>query len=183
MSIVQYPIPDGYPGTVETIRQMHRLTAEGVQDDRIVRLAREIVLGVPGKNYHAEAATVLRWVQANIKYVRDPWHPKGLERLQHPAITIWETLSGDCDELSVVFSALCAAIGFPWGFRTCGNDPIFVRRYAHVYSLVRIGEQWLAADPSFVDSVLGWEPPMSDADAHPLRIQPGRAASREDWFP
>lgn len=183
-------IPDGYPGTAETIRQMHHLVKlavagigpRGERDDRIVRLARQIVLGLPGKDYMAEAAAILAWCQAHLRYVRDPWTPDGIERLQHPAVTIFETGSGDCDELAPVFSALCAAIGAPWAFRSVGQELLFPGKMVHVYSLVHVGGRWLAADPTFVGAPLGWEPP----DADP-RINAGAPAggigvfSRQDW--
>ena len=179
-------IPEGYAGTAATVAQMHALTKDAVQDDQIVRLARELVQGVPPKRYDLEAATILRWVQENLRYVQDPYHPQGLERLQHPKVTIFETRSGDCDELAPAFSALCAAIGHAWGFRTVGSDPLFPNRFKHVYSLVYLARKWIPADPSIqtpAKAPLGWEPPADESRRSPIVDRVNRVTSHRDWFP
>lgn len=179
MSVYEQPIPDGYTGTAETIRIMHELTADAVRDDQIIRLARDIVAQVGHKDYLNEAAAILAWCQANLRYVRDPWHPQGLERLQHPVVTIFQTRSGDCDELAPAFSALCAAIGAPWAFRTVSSDIIPPLRWKHVYSLVNVGGQWLPADPTFPNAPLGWEP--SDLELRPRFGSPNSVTAKRDW--
>ena len=185
-------IGDGYRGTAATIEKMHlltRLAVEGVgpsgtDDDRVLRLAREIVQPVAAKDYRGEVAAIFLWCQTNLRYVRDPWTPGGVERLQHPAVTLFESRGGDCDELAPAFSALCASIGAPWAFETVGVDPLQPNEFLHVYSLVHVDGEWVAADISFANVPLGWEPPADDP-----RFQPGVARTgvvkvyARDWPP
>ena len=178
MTIEESPLRDGYAGTADTIAQMHALTLDAVKDDRIIRLAREIVYEIPWKQYKSEAAAVLGWCQQHLRYVRDP---VGVERLQHPVVTIFETRSGDCDELAPAFSALCGAIGFPWRFRTVGVDPFQPGHFSHVYSLVYVGVQWVPADPTFQTAPLGWEPLDADVRGRFGVIQPEGVTTRRDW--
>lgn len=179
MTFERYDIPDGFRGTEETIRRMHELTTDAYKDPRVVALAREIVYAMPWKNYANEVSAILAWCQANLRYVRDPVN---VEHLQHPLVTIFETRSGDCDELSPAFSALAAAVGNPWGFRTVGNDPMRPTHFVHVYSLVSLGGNWLPADPTFQSAPLGWEPPAADLSRLGVP-QPNAVSSRRDWFP
>ena len=109
MTVFEREIPDEYAGTAETIRLMHELTADAVRDPRVIQMAREIVQHVGHKDYATEAATILAWCQVNLRYVRDPYHPQGLERLTHPSIVLLETRTGDCDELAPAFSALTSS--------------------------------------------------------------------------
>lgn len=176
-------IGDDYPGTAATIAAMHALTAAGAADDRVIRLARQIAGAAPPKNYAAECQAILSWCQGNLRYVRDPSVPKGLERLQHPVVTIFETRGGDCDELAPAFSALCAAIGNPWGFRTVGSDPLFPKRFKHVYSLVGLAGGWVPADPSERAYALGEEPPPDDPRFQFTQDRGALVTTKQDWFP
>lgn len=177
-NIRERPLPDGYRGTAETIQEMHRLTLAGLRDDRIIRLAREIVYTMPWKDYASEVDAILGWCQQNLRYVRDP---VGVERLQHPAVTIFETGCGDCDELAPAFSALAAAIGNPWRFRTVSVDPFAPNDFVHVYSLVNVNGVWIAADPTFQTAPLGWEPQDADLAGRFGQIQQNAVSSRRDW--
>lgn len=161
---------------------MHALTADAVRDERVVHLARVIVAHLPRRDHLAEAEAVLRWVQGSVRYVRDPWHPGGLERLQHPAHTLFESRQGDCDDLAMVHAALLAALGAPWAFRTVGSDPLFPRRFRHVYALTLIGDRWVPADPTF-EHPLGWEPPFDDPTVRPFEFRLSAVTSRQDWLP
>lgn len=91
-------IPEGFRGTATTINLMRALACSGAKSDAVHRLAALIVQGLPRRDYEAEAAALLAWVQRNCRYVRDPWTPDGTERVQHPEVTLFETKSGDCDD-------------------------------------------------------------------------------------
>ena len=178
MTVQNRPLPDGYRGTAETIAEMHRLTLDGVKDDRIIRLAREIVYEIPWKEYQSELAAILGWCQQNLRYVRDPVN---IERVQHPVVTIFETRSGDCDDLAPAFSALAGAIGNPWRFRTVSVDPFRPNDFVHVYSLAHNGGVWVPADPTFQRAPISWEPQWADLSQRFGVIQSDGVTSRRDW--
>ena len=178
-------IPSDYPGTVETIKRMHELVKLAVQDRRLVELAQRIASPMPRRDYLSEVQAVLAYCQTELRYVRDPYHPEGLERLQYPPSLLFESgfRSGDCDDLAMCFSSLCAALGNPWAFRTVGSDPLFPRRFRHVVSLVHLDQHgWLPADPSF-EKPLGWEPGTDDPRIRPTEPRVDRVVSRQDWVP
>ena len=152
-------IPEGFRGTARTIELMRRLTIAGVQSEPVRRLAVTICESVPRRDYMSEAAALLRWVQGNVAYRRDPWTPAGYERVAHPEVTLFETRAEDCDGLTVVYCALVGSIGHPWAFRTVGTTPGRPNDFHHVYALVWGDREkaWIAADPMF-ERELGWEP-------------------------
>ena len=184
MSTWAQQIPDGFRGTERTIQLMRALARDGGRDERVRRLAGELTRDLPRRDYESEARRLLQHMQRSVRYVRDPWTPDGTERVQHPAVTLFELGSGDCDCLSTAYCALCGALGAPYAFRTIGTDPWNRNHFSHVYSLVFVGPystgRWVPADPSFGEA-LGWEPPLDTERASPLAATPGRAAVRRDW--
>lgn len=177
---VEAEVPAGYAGTARTLDAMHALTLDAARDERVVNLARAIVAPLPRRDHAAEAAALLAWTQTNLRYVRDPL---SAERLMHPVATLFEARAGDCDDLAMALAALGAAIGTPYAFRAVGRDPLRPNDLEHVYVLFGIGDRWVPADPMF-EHELGWEPPLDDGRAGPLRAPtPGAAVWRRDSRP
>lgn len=154
-------IPDGYAGTEAIVGHMRRLAVEGLADERIHQLARQVAAPCAPRAWHCEAEALLRHVQREFRYTRLPWHPAGCQRVQTAAYTLLDapTRSGECASLSVALASLLMAMGFEVRFRTAGTDPADPRFFEHVLVLAHVPDEgWLPADPSY-DRPLGWEHP------------------------
>lgn len=182
VTLAEATIPNGFAGTAQTIKIMMALTDDASRDPQVVALAQQIVRNVPARDYRGEAATLLAWTQANVRYVRDP---VGIERLTDPRHTLFVTRAEDCDGLAMVLGALAGAIGIQWGFRTIGLDPMQGTSFVHVYSLLVIDGKPVPADAMFQNPPvpLGWEPPSDDPTVRPFSPRQGFATSRADWWP
>ena len=138
---------------------MRKLVLAAYKDERINRLAREITIQLPRRDYEGEAATVLRWFQDSFRYTRLPWHPDGLQRLQTPSETLFDApvRTGECASLSTAMAAVLMSLGAEIAFRTAGTDAAHPDQFEHVYLVINIpGKGWLSADPSYEEG-LGWE--------------------------
>ena len=92
--------------------------------DMVVRnRALSIVQGLPSKDFNAELFTLWRWVDTEIRFVRDI---HGIETLQTPEKTL-ELGAGDCDDHAILTASLALAIGFPVRFRAVGFEPGWAR--------------------------------------------------------
>jgi len=126
----------------------------GQRKPEIVKVAREIVINCPPKDYYCEAETIFQWIKDNIRYTRDPLNA---EWLQEPDVTLREG-QADCDCSAVLMASLCAAIGMQTGFETVRADPAHPDEYVHVYAIVRTNRGWRAADTTMQESYFGWRP-------------------------
>jgi len=182
-TVREVEVPAGYAGTLETIRWMLLLTADAARDESVIRLAQSIVAQVPRRDYEAEARVLLTWVQRNLRYVRDPLVPAGIQRVTDPRTVLFDTGAEKCVGLSMTLCALAAAVGFAWGFRVVGTDPMAPNFFKHVYSLIYVEPHgFVPADPMF-ENQLGWEPPSDDPRASPTSARRGTVAYRRDFFP
>lgn len=176
-------IPSGYAGTLETVRWMLLLTADAAKDEGVIRLAQTICAPVGRRDYPGEARALLSWVQKNLRYVRDPLVPKGLQRVTDPRTVLFDTMAEKCVGLSMTLCALAASVGFAWGFRVVGTDPLAPNFFTHVYSLIYVDPHgFVPADPMF-ENPLGWEPPDDDPRVSPTSTRRGKVAYRRDFFP
>lgn len=177
------PIPAGLRGTRRTIREMHALVRLGVEDPRVAHLASQVLNGsVARRDYRGEAQALLSYVQHNIRYTRDPWTAGGLERVQHPLVTLARG-GADCDCGSVLLASLASSVGFPYAFRTVGTDRRRPDDFAHVYVMLHVPDRgWTAADPSF-EQPLGWEPAVNGTLALPDGTSVAAAEVVRDWLP
>ncbi len=155
MAWIQFAkIPTGFKGTEETIRVMWRLGVEGSTDEHIVRLATEIVRGIPPKQLHDRAQAIVSWIHKNIEFIPDPWK---VERVQTPRYTAFERRAGDCDDMATLFQGLARAVGFPVAFATTASDKMRPNDFSHIYPVVGLGGRWVPADPSAGPRTLGWQ--------------------------
>ena len=76
-------IPKGYPGTRRTVEHMRALIRAGVKDFYVRQKAIDVLLEkrVQAKDYLGEIRALFEWVQANIRYTKDPFR---LEVLHSP---------------------------------------------------------------------------------------------------
>lgn len=141
-------LPEGDAGTRATLRVMASLVRQYRHSLPIRTLALDIVGGVSGhKNFAGEAATLCRWVQSNIRYVRDV---NDVETIQTPLKTL-DFRQGDCDDQSTLLSALLQAVGFQTRFlaiKTVPGGP-----FVHVVTQAQIGSDWIP-----LETTEPWEP-------------------------
>ena len=127
--------------------------------------------GVEQRDYKAQAAAMLRWVQSNIYYTNEPD-----EQVQSPWRTI-KVLTGDCDDSSLLLASFAESIKMPWRFVLAGKDrsglmvrwvegtkaPYFWRRvqFAHIYCAMGwppfAPKEWASAEPTVRGAPLGYD--------------------------
>ena len=146
--------------TVETLREMRRLSMEDAHHPDLVRLARAAVRQLPNKDVFGEADRIFGLVKRSVRYVYDP---NGLEWVQRPTVTLFAEGQGDCDDHATAVAALAMALGHGASFITVAGDP---RRepgsWSHVYAAIGVRKAgvtyWVPADTIHSGSTLAWEP-------------------------
>jgi transglutaminase-like putative cysteine protease len=97
----------------DTLARMVAVIRGSVSDPRVWRVARRIAAKTDSRDQGTLARAVRKWCDARYRYVRDP---RRVELLQSPSRMLSEIardgyFAGDCDEASILTSALCTAIG------------------------------------------------------------------------
>ena len=144
--------------TDQTIKRMFELVGSAVTDPKFQELVYNIVGGLPGKDYQGEIRTILNWVKQNIRYTKDPY---GVELVQDP----WTTVNrgrGDCDDMSILVSAMGEVLGNPSRFITVSTRPD--KEPCHVYSELNLKGRWLSLDATVPGSSIGWKPSSGITD-------------------
>ena len=145
-------IPDGVKGTKHVLKTMRALINQGKKSIPVRLKAAEIVRNLPPKAWLAEAQKIQRWVRDNIRYTKDIY---GVETL-HTAEKVLELGYGDCDDKSILVSAMLESVGHPTRLKAVG----FSRNsLSHVYPVVRIKGKWLPVETTEKEWELGREPP------------------------
>lgn len=111
-----------------------------------------IVRGVRQKDFRGEVEAVYEWVRDNIRFVRDI---RGIETVATPQRTL-EIGQGDCDDISVLISALLESLSFQTRFLAVGFRP---GELSHVLTEVRLGKWWVPLETTVDGSYIGWYPP------------------------
>lgn len=160
---------------------IRRIAMARGRDLRIARLAVQILkaAGVKPRDYKAQAATLLKWVQdpRNIYFVNEPG-----ERLQDPIYTLFKAKQGDCDDICIALSSLFESINLPWRLVLAGlheptqqkvrfiesvGQPLPNTRWAHVYLMVGVppgkATEWYFCEPTVQGVPLGWDVVSGDA--------------------
>jgi transglutaminase-like putative cysteine protease len=153
-SSLRLNIPDGAPGTRETLKHMRQLVAQGKTNLANRDLVNQITADVPGKNWICELSTILEWVRANIRYALDP---NEVETIQGAAATL-ALGYGDCDDFCVLLATLCELAGHPCCFVALGFGA--PGDFSHVVVIASgAGETpWYCMDAT-ESRPLGWFPP------------------------
>jgi transglutaminase-like putative cysteine protease len=169
-------IPKGYAGTVRTVAHVAALIKAGAKDFYVRQRAIDILLerGVAPKDFLGEIRALFEWVQANIRYTRDPFRVEVL----HSARRMLELAAGDCDDMTIVLGSLLESIGHPVRLVVIGPTPRRPDLFTHIYLEVRHKDRWIALDPT-MPHAMGWalqDPPqsMSSVDGRQLYIVGGR---------
>lgn len=136
-------IPNGPPGTRQTLKLMRRFVIEGKKYYPLRKLALSIVRRNGNKDYIGEVKSISSWVKRNIRYVKDI---RGIETIQTPQKTL-EIGQGDCDDHSVLVSTLLECIGHMTRFVAIGFMP---GTFQHVYTETKLGPKsknmWIAVE-------------------------------------
>lgn len=143
-------IPQGAPGVRATLKLMSKITGQYKTSRPIRELALQLVSRLPEKNWKREAEEILRFVQTQIRYVKDV---RGVETIQTPVQTL-RLGQGDCDDKSTLAASLLEAIGHPTRFKAVGFAP---KKYSHVYVQTKIGTRWVTLEGTQQDWELGRE--------------------------
>ena len=101
--------------------------------------------GVVQRDFAAQAAAMLRWVQQNIYYTNEA---------DEQVATPWRTIAvktGDCDDSSLLLATFAESIRMPWRFALAGHQGKKRVRYVE-------GERYPWANFSHIYVVLGWPP-------------------------
>jgi transglutaminase-like putative cysteine protease len=162
-------LPEGYAGTAVVLGNMVAFARGALEDERVNQLARFVTKDLPARDASAEADALLRFLQETFRYTRLPWYREGWQRLQTVPYTLFEALvrTGECASLATAFASLALSLGLETRFRTAGVDASRPRDFEHVYAIVAIGGEWVAADPSY-DQPLGW--PHRPGDRSPVAV-------------
>lgn len=145
-------IPDGPAGTRETLKRMRDAVLQYKTAPAVRAQAVAIAQPVRSKDWAGEARAVQRWVQTNIRYVRDV---RGVETLQAPDYTL-QVRAGDCDDHSMLVAALLESIGHPTQLVAGGRLP---GRYVHVWAETLVGRKWVPVETT-QPYAFGQRPPL-----------------------
>lgn len=143
-------LPDGIAGVKQTLALMVKLTRAGKDTWPVRRLAERLVIDLPQKSYLAEVRAIHEYVRDHIRYTLDI---RDTETLATPEQTILRGL-GDCDDKSLLVSALLESIGHPTRFVAVGREPM---DFCHVLVETRIGEKWVSVETT-ENVPVGWYP-------------------------
>lgn len=150
-------VPRGFRGTIKTAALIARMIADGARDFVVRQTAIEILRrsGVPAKDRLGEARALFEWVQKNIRYTRDIWRVE----LLHSARRMLELRAGDCDDMTILLSALLLSTGHPVRLVLAGFHPTRPHAYSHIYPEVHVGGRWIAVDAT-LSGPIGSAPPV-----------------------
>lgn len=148
-------IPKGFLGTKRTVEHVKSLIRKGAKDFYVRQKAIDILLErrVRPKDYLGEIKALFEWVQANVRYTKDPVRVEVL----HSARRMLELRAGDCDDLTILLGAMLEAIGHPVRLVLVGPNPIKPRLFTHVYLEAFYKGRWIPLDPT-TPHPMGWAP-------------------------
>jgi transglutaminase-like putative cysteine protease len=149
-------IPRGYAGTRRTVGYIISLIKGGAKDFCVRQTAIDILIqnAVPPKDYFAEIKTLFEWVRSNIRYTRDIHRVE----LLHSARRMLELRAGDCDDMTILLSAMLKAVGHPVRIVLVGFNPKKQMLFTHIYLEAFCKGWWIPLDPT-MNHTMGWSPP------------------------
>lgn len=144
--------------TSATIDAMHEMVLKAKTDPAFRELAlwlsRDGDASRDWKNYQAELENVFNSLRKVVTYRRDPYQ---VEWVHNP----WHTLrlgAGDCDDMSVLISAMMGAIGAQYRFITLKAEAARPDEWSHVFAEINVPKLgWVGADLSVAND-LGFRP-------------------------
>lgn len=145
-------IPSGDAGTIATLRVMRDFARQAVRDpaQTIRAKARDLLSGVPPRQWVPEIRALHAFVRDSIRYTRDP---VDVELVQTPEKTL-EYGQGDCDDKATLLAALLSAAGHPAQFVAVGLNG---GPFSHVLVESQINRGWIPLE-TIIDREPGWWP-------------------------
>ncbi len=132
-TIKEGELPSGSAGNMATVDFMVKVARERAGSQKVRALATAIVAGLRSMHYLDEAKAVGEYVQAHVRYVRDP---SNIERLTDPDLMIdmiqRGTAQGDCDDMALLVASLLMSIGHEPFFRVVRYKGAW-GPYNHIY--------------------------------------------------
>jgi transglutaminase-like putative cysteine protease len=158
-------IPKGYAGTIKTVELIAYLVRAGAKDFGVRQTAIEILrrCGIRPKNYLGEIRALFEWVKRNVRYTRDIHRVE----LLHTARRMLELRAGDCDDMTILLSAMLKSIGHPVRLVLVGFNPMKKRLFTHIYLEVFYKGRWIPLDAT-VNRPMGWAPPADHKQHFPV---------------
>ena len=141
-------IPHGNNGIFVSVDHLMNFIRTGRRNPDVVAFARRLVQHCPNKDYVCEARAIFDWIQANIRFTRDP---NNVELLQGPEVTLRSDVRcGDCDDHVILLQSLLQAIGIPTRVVLVASQNAAPNMYNHIFTeaLLPVNGQdtWVAMD-------------------------------------
>lgn len=166
----------GVSGTEKTIERMHSLVQRAKLDPTIQKIAyliRSRNSSDPRGSGPQTANAIHNWVQRHGLFTRDPFQIEKIEDLvasMKPIIDARRAgvarghalFTGDCDTFAMWVAALGGVLGFNYAFETVKVDADRPDEFSHVYTALRVGDDWYPLDPSTRNATPGWRPPVPE---------------------
>jgi len=162
------------------VKYLVELIEDGLRDEYVRQKAISILnqAGIHrGHNELAEIKAIVKWVQNNVRYVKDPINVEYFMTARRLIKDVEEGRSAaDCDDFVILAGALLGSIGYPSGALICdsNNDGVF----NHVMLLTRttaptkeFGSKWIPCELIFPSFKLGQSVKISSV--YPLIADPG----------
>jgi transglutaminase-like putative cysteine protease len=149
-------IPRGYTGTRKTVDYIAQLVKSGAKDFIVRQKAIDVLIenAVPPKDYFSEIGTLFEWVKNNVRYTRDIHRVE----LLHSARRMLELRAGDCDDMTILLSAMLKSVGHPVRLVLVGFNPKRKGLFTHIYLEAFCKGKWISLDPT-MNRPMGWAPP------------------------
>jgi len=161
-----FNIPTGKVGTELTLYKMRDLVKQANQHREIKETAVSLIANCKPQDQLCQIGHIFAFVQTRLRYVRDE---SGVEELTAPWIILNNlragraTHSSDCDDHTMLVSALLKAVGFRTRFVAVASTQA---GYDHVRAEVNIDGRWLPLEATRKNESLGFAvksvlPPMA----------------------
>jgi hypothetical protein len=180
--ILRIRYPDHVPAEKRfksVVTYLQQLIEDGLRDEYVRRKAISIVdrAGVKGHDELGEIRAIVKWVQNNVVYRKDPMNVEYFMSARRLLKDVEEGRSAaDCDDFVIVAGALLGSIGYPCGALIVDSNADGV--FNHVMLLTRttaptkeFGTRWIPCELIFPTFKLGESVKVSSV--YPLVADPG----------
>lgn len=138
-TVREQTLKDGLKGNLQTMEIMSKLARKYSGHPLVRRLATAIINAnqIPDHHYLTESYYIGKWVQTNVRYVRDA---DGIEQLHAPDMLLRQIheqgyTMADCDDMATLCAALLISVGVQPKFRAIRYEGKS-GGYNHIYIVV-----------------------------------------------
>lgn len=145
MKITKVYLSSGPAGIAETLKLMRVQVIKGDVERIVKDTATSIIKGIPPEDLLKQIEAITGWVRKHLKYVKDV---NGVEELIAPHILLDKiakegTAFGDCDDFTMLLSALLRAVGFKTRMEAVG---VKSSAYNHARLAVWYNNSWVSIE-------------------------------------